>query len=80
VAFLVVTGIKGANEACSDKLYQQRRELVDAAQRPVVVLPAGSDWTECRNSAGRTNAIERLNRMRELYYAEPPRWAHASCR
>jgi hypothetical protein len=71
VAFLVVTGIKGANEACSDKLYQQRRELVDAAQRPVVVLPAGSDWTECRNSAGRSNAIERLNRMRELYYAEP---------
>jgi hypothetical protein len=59
---VVVTGIKGANEACSDKLYQQRRELVDAAQRPVVVLPAGSDWTECRNSAGRSNAIERLNR------------------
>jgi hypothetical protein len=71
VAFLVVTGIKGAGEPCSDKLYQQRRELVDAARRPVVVLPAGSDWTECRNSAGRTNAIERLNRIRELYYGDP---------
>nr|WP_314540319.1 hypothetical protein [uncultured Massilia sp.] len=71
VAFLVVTGIKGTNEPCSDKLYQQRRELVDDARRPVVVLPAGSDWTECRNSAGRTNAIERLNRIRELYYGEP---------
>jgi hypothetical protein len=71
VAFLVVTGIKGVNEPCSDKLYQQRRELVDRAQRPVVVLPAGSDWTECRNSAGRSNAIERLNRMRELYYGDP---------
>ncbi|MFK3736426.1 hypothetical protein [Massilia sp. TN1-12] len=71
VAFLVVTGIKGTAEPCSDKLYQQRRELVEAARRPVVVLPAGSDWTECRNSAGRTNAIERLNRIRELYYGEP---------
>ncbi|SDC09678.1 hypothetical protein SAMN05428966_10183 [Massilia sp. PDC64] len=71
VAFMVVTGIKGANEPCTDKLYQKRREVIDDARRPVVVLPAGSDWTECRNSAGRTNAIERLNRIRELFYGEP---------
>ncbi|MCS0581529.1 hypothetical protein NX784_07990 [Massilia pinisoli] len=71
VAFLVVTGIKGANEPCTDKLYQKRRDLIDEAHRPVVVLPAGSDWTECRNTAGRTNAIERLNRIRELFYGEP---------
>jgi hypothetical protein len=70
-AFLVVTGIKGVKEACSDKLYQQRRELVDDARRPAIVIPAASDWTECRNSAGRTNAIERLNRLRELFYGEP---------
>ena len=70
-AFVVVTGIKGNTEPCSDKLYQQRRTLVDDAKRPVVVLPAGSDWTECRNSAGRSNAIERLNRIRELFYGEP---------
>jgi hypothetical protein len=71
VAFLVVTGIKGANEPCTDKLYQKRREVIDEARRPVVVLPAGSDWTECRNSVGRSNAIERLNRIRELFYGEP---------
>ncbi|MFL6634458.1 MAG: hypothetical protein ACJ8HJ_19315 [Massilia sp.] len=70
VAFLVVTGIKGASEPCTDKLYQKRRELIEDAHRPVVVLPAGSDWTECRNSAGRTNAIDRLNRIRELFYGE----------
>lgn len=71
VAFLVVTGIKGVNEPCTDKLYQKRRELIDDARRPVVVLPAGSDWTECRNSAGRSSAVERLNRIRELFYGEP---------
>jgi hypothetical protein len=71
VAFLVVTGIKGANEPCTDKLYQKRRDLIDEARRPVVVLPAGSDWTECRNTTGRSNAIERLNRIRELFYGEP---------
>jgi hypothetical protein len=70
-AFVVVTGIKGNGEPCSDKLYQQRRALIDDAKRPMMVLPAGSDWTECRNSAGRTNAIERLNRVRELFYGEP---------
>jgi hypothetical protein len=70
-AFVVVTGIKGVREACSDKLYQQRRDLVADARRPAIVVPAASDWTECRNSAGRTNAIERLNRIRELFYAEP---------
>jgi hypothetical protein len=70
-AFVVVTGIKGNGEPCSDKVYQQRRTLIDDGKRPMVVLPAGSDWTECRNSAGRTNAIERLNRVRELFYAEP---------
>jgi hypothetical protein len=68
---MLVTGIKGTKEACSDKLYQQRRELVGEARRPAVVIPAASDWTDCRNSAGRSNAIERLNRLRELFYAEP---------
>ena len=38
---------------------------------PMVMLPAGSDWAECKNSAGRSDAIERLNRLRELFYAEP---------
>jgi hypothetical protein len=71
LAFVVVTGIKAGSEPCGDKLYQERRDLVDKAKRPVIVLPAGSDWTDCRNSAGRTNAIERLNRMRELFHGEP---------
>jgi hypothetical protein len=71
LAFMVVTGIKGKDEGCGDKLYLQRRDLLNGAKRPVIVAPAGSDWTECRNSAGRSNAIERLNRLRELYYGEP---------
>jgi hypothetical protein len=71
IAFVVVTGIKASSEPCGDKLYQERRDLVDKVRRPVIVLPAGSDWTECRNSAGRTNAVERLNRMRELFHGEP---------
>lgn len=70
LAFVVVTGIKGAHEACSDALYARRRELFDDARRPVIVVPAASDWSECVNGAGRQAPIERLNRMRELFYAD----------
>lgn len=68
--FIVTNGIKGANEPCSDKLYARRRELLDEQPRPVVVSLAASDWSECRNSTGRTAAVERLNRIRELFFAE----------
>jgi len=71
LAFMVVTGIKGELEACGDRVYQKRRDLFDKARRPVILSLTGNDWTACRNSAGRTNAIERLNRLRELFYGEP---------
>jgi hypothetical protein len=69
-AFIVATGIKAPTEACSDRLYAQRRDILDGSPRPLVVLPAGSDWAGCRNSAGRSNAIERLNRLREVFYPD----------
>jgi hypothetical protein len=71
LSFVVLTGIKGEKEGCGDRLYQKRRDLIERARRPVIVSLAGSDWTACRNSLGRTNAIERLNRLRELLYGEP---------
>jgi hypothetical protein len=67
-AVVVAAGIKAASEPCSDKLYQQRRALFNRSDQPLVLVLSGSDWTECRNSAGRSNAIERLNRIRELYF------------
>jgi len=70
-AFVVLTGIKHAQETCGDRVFEARRDLVERVKRPVIVLPAGSDWTACRNSAGRTNAVERLNRLRELFHGEP---------
>lgn len=71
LAFVVINGIKGEKESCGDRLYQQRRDILERARRPTIVSLAGSDWTACRNSANRTNAIERLNRLRELFHGEP---------
>ena len=71
LAFVVLNGIKGEQESCGDRLYQARRDILARAKRPMIVSLAGSDWTACRNSANRTNAIERLNRLRELFHGEP---------
>ncbi|MES2295884.1 MAG: hypothetical protein V4582_02530 [Pseudomonadota bacterium] len=70
LAFVVATGIKGPEEPCSDTLYAARRALFDEAERPTIVAPAASDWSMCSNSEGRTIAVERLNRLRELFYTD----------
>ncbi|QYF96089.1 hypothetical protein KY495_15475 [Massilia sp. PAMC28688] len=70
LSFVVATGIKAANEPCTDELYTHRRDMLVAARRPVVVVPAASDWKDCRNAAGRPIGIERMNRLREVLYEE----------
>ena len=69
-AFVVATGIKAAGEPCSDRLYAQRKAILDESEPPLVVSLAGSDWSECLNSAGRSGAIERLNRLREVFFTD----------
>jgi hypothetical protein len=69
-AFVVVNGIKSAREPCGDKLYEQRMALLDDSARPLIVSLAASDWSACRNSLGRSAAIERLNRLRELFFGD----------
>lgn len=69
-SFVVATGIKAASESCSDKLYSQRKDVLDASGPPLIVSLSASDWANCRNSRGRVNAIERLNRLRDVYFAD----------
>ena len=71
LSFVVATGVKAASEPCSDALYTRRRDIFDDARAPVIVVPAASDWADCKNAAGRRDGIDRLNRLRELLYAEP---------
>jgi hypothetical protein len=68
LAFVVVNGIKSASESCGDRLYTERRSILDAAQNGVIMSLAANDWVPCKNSAGRSSAIERLNQIRELFY------------
>ncbi|MBS0307369.1 MAG: hypothetical protein JSS58_00230 [Proteobacteria bacterium] len=69
LAFVVAGGIKTIKEPCSDELYEQRKALFDASKNGLIVSAAGSDWIACRYSNGRTAAIDRLNRVRELFFS-----------
>jgi hypothetical protein len=69
-AFVVITGIKAGAESCSDKLYSERKNLLNDSDGPLIVSLAASDWSACSNAKGSSTAIERLNRLRELFYAD----------
>jgi hypothetical protein len=70
LSFVIVNGIKDSKENCGDELYMERRDLLELSERPLIVVPAASDWSDCRNSSGRPAALERLTRLRELLYAD----------
>jgi hypothetical protein len=70
LSFVVATGIKGADEPCSDALYSERRALFDEAQRPLILTLAATDWSLCTDLEGRSIAVERLSRLRELYFGD----------
>ncbi len=70
LAFVVVNGIKASTEPCTDKLYFQRKELFQSAKNGLIVTLGASDWSDCRTTRGQSNAIERLGRVRELFFAD----------
>ncbi|MFS2115232.1 hypothetical protein [Herbaspirillum frisingense] len=69
LAFVVVNGIKSPSESCDDNLYSQRHEMLSQAQNGIFLSLAGSDWITCRDRENRSDAIERLARMRDIFYA-----------
>jgi len=70
LAFVVTNGIKSAQEPCSDKMYEQRKTLLNSAKNGLIVSLSGSDWIACKNESGRSTSFERLNRIRELFFGD----------
>lgn len=70
LGFVVVNGVKSASEPCSDALYEQRLALLSKAKNGVVLSLAGSDWADCKRDNGRSAAMERLTRVRDLYFQD----------
>jgi hypothetical protein len=78
LAFIVANGIKSDGEPCSDELYMQRRALYDKAGKELILTLAANDWAECRRNNGESAAVERLQRVREIFFTEPVRVAEGT--
>ena len=70
LGFVVVNGVKAADEPCTDALYEKRLALLARAKNGVVLSLAGSDWADCKRDNGRSAAMERLTRVRDVYFQD----------
>lgn len=70
--FLVHVGdVKGGNAPCTDRGLGHLAELLRAQPVPVVYTPGDNEWTDChREPAGGYDPVERLSRLRSLYFAD----------
>jgi len=62
-------GIKGDTESCGDAVLGARLRVLDDSPLPLLYVPGETDWAECQKPInGRFDAVERLNRLRELFF------------
>jgi hypothetical protein len=71
LAFVIHVGdIKGGGK-CSDELYAERKREFDASTHPFIYTPGDNEWTDCRRPyMGSMNPLERLARLREVFFAD----------
>ncbi len=71
ISFVVHVGdFKDGHSPCTDELFRQRKQLFDTSAQPFIFVPGDNDWTDCtRKAAGSYVAKERLNALRDLFFA-----------
>jgi len=72
LAFVVHVGDMkaGGDSPCTDALYEDRRAQFERFKAPFHFVPGDNDWVDCRRPTnGRMNPLERLERLRAVYYA-----------
>lgn len=64
--------IKSGSSACSDELFLDRLERFQRFKIPFILTPGDNEWTDCHRAvAGSYLPLERLARLRELFYPRP---------
>ena len=72
-AFTVHVGdIKAGSTECSDANFRKVADEFAMFDGPLVYTIGDNEWTDChREKAGRFDPNERLNKVREMFFAEP---------
>ena len=74
LAFVVHVGDfkAGSNAPCTDALFEQRFRELNQSAHPLIFTPGDNDWVDCRRPTnGVMNPLERLGKLREIFFREP---------
>ena len=64
--------IKSGSTTCDNGYFLQIAGFFDAFKDPLVYTPGDNEWTDChRTNNGAYNPLERLAKIREIFFAEP---------
>jgi len=59
---------------CSDEALTGRRDALNTIRHPVIYTPGDNEWTDCHERiAGSWSPLERLDRLRAIFFARPGR-------
>ena len=72
-AFIVHVGdFKKSNARCSDEIFLDRQALFNSSRLPFFYVRGDNEWTDCKRViAGHYDQLERLDKLRQLFFAEP---------
>src|SRR4051812_9252627 len=71
---LHVGDIISGQTRCDDALYSRVRDMFATFEGALVYTPGDNEWTDChRPNSGRYDPLERLARVRELFFPDPTR-------
>ena len=72
IAFAIHVGdIKSGSTECSDATLRDIRDAFEQSAVPLVYVPGDNEWTDChRRSNGGYDPLERLARLRELFFRD----------
>jgi hypothetical protein len=64
--------IKNGSSVCSDGYFSYIRAQFDTFEHPLVFTPGDNEWVDChRTNNGAYNPLERLDKLREVFFDEP---------
>jgi len=64
--------IKTGSSLCSDELFYNRFDTYQRFEKPFIYTPGDNEWTDChREKAGMYSPLERLAKLREIFFPEP---------